>query len=397
MLLTRLLYYLRGYLVISVTGIYPERFLNVCANRHILLWNVLPRVGGKLHCCIGMRDFRLLPPVARKTGVQIKILHKRGLPVLLAKTKGRRVFAAGLIVFVTAMIVANQFVWKLKIEGCESLTADYITEKLAECGLHIGSFRPRVDAKQLQNQMLIRVPELAWLWVDTRGSKVLVQVRERVQPPAIVQTDAYCDLVAAKDGVIDSMVITAGTPLVESGATVRRGDLLVSGLLVSDKGLAPRKVQSEGSIYARVWYEKTQAFSVWSPVTHDTGRRENKYTLALFGWRLPLFHHGETSFNTYVAAEQEYELSIGNFYLGLGLERISYTEQETTYEKMSTESTIEAGKLTLQNEIDAMTAADATLTDCRITSSVLDDETVEVTVIAEYLENIAEKHTPTEN
>ena len=394
MLFTRLFYYLCGYLVISVTGPYPERFLNVCANRHILIWNVFPCAEGKLRCHISMRAFRLLPPVARKTGVQIKILQKCGLPVWIAKSRKRKLFTLGLIVFLLCMVLVNQFVWKLEVTGCESLTADYITEKLAECGLSIGTFRPGIDEKKLQNKMLIQMPELAWLWVDKSGSKVVVQVKERVLPPAVSDPNAYCDLVAAKDGVIEAMVITAGAPMTALGSTVRKGDLLVSGLLVSDKGAEPRHVASEGEIYARVWYEKTKAFSLWSPKTHDTGRSEKKYTLAVFGTQLKLFRRAEPHFAEYSAAEEEHELTVLGRYLGLGVHCTTYTEQETTYEKLSADSTIENGTLELQNEIDAMTAPNAELKESKATSAVIDEDTVEVTVVSEYLENIAEKKIP---
>lgn len=394
MLFTRFFYYLCGYLVISVTGPYPERFLNVCANRHILIWNVFPCAEGKLRCRISMRAFRLLPPVAHKTGVQIKILQKRGLPVWVAKSRKRKLFTLGLLLFLLCMVLVNQFVWKIDIVGSRALTADYITEKLAECGLSIGSFRPGIDEKKLQNKMLIEVPELAWLWVDKSGSKVVVQVKERVLPPAVSDPNAYNDLVAAKDGIVESMVVTAGTPMTALGSTVRKGDLLVSGLLVSDKGAEPRYVASQGEIYARVWYEKTKAFSLWSPKKHDTGRYEKKYTLALFGARLHLFRHAETKFAEYTAAEEEYELTAFGQYLGLGMHCTTYTEQETTYEKLTAESTAQNGILALQNEIDAMTAPDAVLRDSKAKTVEIDEDTVEVTVVAEYLENIAEIKMP---
>ena len=81
-------------------------------------------------------------------------------------------------------------------------------------------------------------------------------------------------------------------------------------------------------------------------------------------------------------------------YLGLGVHCTTYTEQETTYEKLSADSTIENGTLELQNEIDAMTAPNAELKESKATSAVIDEDTVEVTVVAEYLENIAEKKIP---
>ncbi len=394
MLFARLFYYLRGYLVITIAGRYPERFLNVCANRHILIWDVFPCSSSVLKCCVSIRGFRLLPPVARKTGVHVKIIEKRGLPMLLLRCRKRKWFLAGLGACLTLMILLNQFIWKLEITGCETVSAAYITEQLSECGLTVGAFRPFLDEKKLQNQMLIRIPELSWLWVDKSGSKVTVQVKERVMPPEIYDANAYCNIVAAKDGVIDSMIIKNGVPMASLGDTVRKGDLLVSGLILSEKGVEPRQVQSEGEIYARVWYEKTKAFSLWSPKRNETGRQEKKYTLHLFGWHVNLFRHADTKFSEYKSETREHEAALFGRYLGLGVTCTEFTEQVTVYEKMTADSTAQSGALELLAAIDEAAAPDARLKDSHSSYEILDEDTVEVTVVAEYLENIAEKTKP---
>ena len=141
------------------------------------------------------------------------------------------------------------------------------------------------------------MPELAWIWLDKSGSKVIVEVKERIPKPAIFDKNAFCNLVATKDGVIDSMVVKNGTPMISLGDSVQRGDILVSGLIVSDKGVPPRTVQSEGEIYARVFYEKTQAFSLLAPQRKETGNIENKYTLFLFGFQIDFFSDRDSTFS----------------------------------------------------------------------------------------------------
>ncbi len=351
MLLTKLLYYLRGYVTITVSGSYPERFLNVCANRHILIWDVFPCGTGVLKCSISLRGFHMLPPIARKTGVQIKIIKKNGLPMLFKRLKNRKWFVLGLLLCIIGLIIINQFIWKLEIVGCQKVSTDYVREKLEDYGLKIGAFRPYIDEKKLQNHMLIEVPELAWLWVDKKGSKVIVQVKERVMPPDLYDADALWDLVAAKDGVIDSMIIKNGNPMVKLGDTVRKGDVLVSGLLLSEKGVEPRTVQSDGEIYARVWYEKTKAFSLWNPIRNETGKTETKTTIHLFGQNIALFRSPNTSFDQFEEQNAKKELCLFGRYLGIGYSYTKFTELSTQYEKLSTESTVEKGVLELLSEI----------------------------------------------
>lgn len=391
MLLTRLFNLLRGYLVISVAGRYPERFLTVCTRRRILIWDVCPVSPGILRCSISLRGFRLLRPIARKTGVHIKIVQKRGLPIFLARRKKRKWFVLGLSLCLLLLIAVNQFIWKLEITGCKNLSAALIREQLAECGVEVGSFRPYIDEKKLQTQMLIRVPELAWLWVDKSGSKVTVQVKERIMPPEIYDPTDFCNLVAANDGVIESMIVKNGVPMVSLGDTVRKGDVLVSGLIVSEKGVEPRQVQSEGEIYARVWHEKTKAFSLLLPHTAETGKSEKKFTLLLFGRRLPLFRSAETTFTEYNEETYEYEATVFGLYLGFGITWTKFTEQNTTYERLSEESAAEYGAIELLAAIDETAAPNSALSEKRVQHTIIDEDTIEVTVTAEYIENIAEK------
>ncbi len=391
MLLTRLFQYLRGYLVITVTGKYPERFFNVCAARHILIWDLFSCSQTVFKCSISNRGFRLLPQVVKKTGVQVKIIKKCGLPTVIKRLKKRMWFLIGLAVFFLLLIVMNQFIWKIEVTGCETVSATYVREVLSECGLNIGAFRPFVDEKHLQNQMLVKMPELSWLWADKRGSKVIVQVKERTLPPDIFDKDAFCNIKAAKDGVIDSMIVKNGTPLVALGDTVRAGDILVSGLILSEKGVEPRKVHSEAEIYARVWYEKTKAFSLWSRKVNETGKKEKKYTLHLFGWNLNLFFDDKPSFSEFAEEVKEREAHIFGWYLGLGVTERVYTETVTTYEKMTPESMAQSGALEIEAMFDEEAAPQGRKKDSKMNFTVLDEDTIEVTVVSEYIENIAEK------
>ncbi|MBE7021745.1 MAG: sporulation protein YqfD [Ruminococcaceae bacterium] len=391
MLLTRLFHFLGGYLTITVSGQYPERFLNVCAKRGILIWDVFPCSSKVLRCSISIRGFRLLRPIAKKTAVHVKIIKKQGLPVLLSQYKKRKLFLSGLGLFILIFIAMNQFIWKIEVTGCENVSQGYVLERLAECGLKTGSFRPFLNEQKLKNEMLIKTPELAWIWADKSGSKVVVEVKERTPVPEIYDKDAFCNIIAAKDGVIDLMIVKNGAPMVALGDTVQKGDILVSGMLVSDKGVPPRTVQSEAEIYARVWYEKNRAYSLLDPIKTETGETETKYTLSLFGWELRLFKREESQFSHYLTETDKKELTLFGRYLGLALSSVTYKEVTITYERLTAESVAQSSTMELLREMDEEVAPGSKLTDSRASHQAIDEETIEVTVVAEYLENIAKK------
>ena len=58
--------YLKGYVCIRVWGYSPERFMNLCSNHDILIWN-MEHVEGQYEFCISVRGVRQLKPILRKT------------------------------------------------------------------------------------------------------------------------------------------------------------------------------------------------------------------------------------------------------------------------------------------------------------------------------------------
>ena len=87
-----LLTLIMGYVRIEVEGYYVERFINICTNRKILVWNLKREKGVKLYLNIGINDFKNLVDIAKKTNCKVKILRKRGIPFLLSRYKKRKIY-----------------------------------------------------------------------------------------------------------------------------------------------------------------------------------------------------------------------------------------------------------------------------------------------------------------
>lgn len=74
--------YLKGYVRIRLKGGSPERFLNLCSNNNILIWQII-RVDDEYEMYLSLRAFKELKTIIRKTNVQIKVIKKR-LSIFLA-------------------------------------------------------------------------------------------------------------------------------------------------------------------------------------------------------------------------------------------------------------------------------------------------------------------------
>ena len=76
----KLICFWKGYIKIQVRGEQTERFLNLCRGRKICIRNLCCHPDGELTGVLAVKDFFLLGPLCRKTGVRIHIVEKHGLP-----------------------------------------------------------------------------------------------------------------------------------------------------------------------------------------------------------------------------------------------------------------------------------------------------------------------------
>ena len=110
----KLICFWKGYIKIQVRGEQTERFLNLCRGRKICIRNLCCHPDGELTGVLAVKDFFLLGPLCRKTGVRIHIVEKHGLPFFFYRSKKRKAFflgillCIGLLIFLFLFIVRSQ-------------------------------------------------------------------------------------------------------------------------------------------------------------------------------------------------------------------------------------------------------------------------------------------------
>ena len=370
MLFSQFICYLKGYLVIQISGRFPERFLNDCAARGIYVWDIV----------------RL-----SENSIRLKILAKCGLPVTLNKHKGRKILFSGIAVFIMGIMILNLFIWDIEIIGNNNISKTDILKNLEDCGLSVGKLRLMIDQKKLKNDMLIKMPSLSWLWVEKNGSKIIVNVKEKKDIPEIFNANDYCSLVAAKDGVIHSMIVRNGLPVVKIGDSVQKHSLLVNGVITSERNVPTRYLNAEGEIYARTWYEVTKAFSKIHTERKKTENVSKKYSLTIFGKQINFYKNPEPNFKEYEKAEKDYDLAFFKNYLGITLTVNTFNEIQLVDTLLAEDTVIADGIRKIEEEIDISTLPDSELVKTTPSYKFIDEDTIEITVVAEYIENIAQK------
>lgn len=226
-----LIYYILGFLNIEVEGIFVERFINICKSKGILLWNIKMEKGVILHANIGIKDYKNIRSIAKKTGTRIRIKNKCGVPFILHRYKKRKVFAAILILIIAVIVFFSNFIWNINVLGNEKISKEEILKALEEEGLKTGAFKAKVDTATVINNIRLKRNDIAWIGITINGTNAQVEIKETTKAPEIISQDEYCNIVSDKEAMITKINVQNGTSAVKEGDIVKIGDVLVNGYL----------------------------------------------------------------------------------------------------------------------------------------------------------------------
>lgn len=332
-MLVSLMKYFQGYVYVQLTGYAPERFLNLCGNHDILIWNLKP-YGDGYTFCISVKGFRELKPILKKTRTRIKILKKIGTPFTTYRYRKRKIFFVGIFLFGILLYYLSGFVWNIEINGNSYLSNEVILDFLAEEECSFGTKKSDISCERLEEDLRSNYSEVIWTSIKIYGTKMTVDVQENLLPEEEYEKkdDTVYDIVASTDGTISEIITRSGTPLVVAGTEVKKGDVLVSGRLniMNDDGEVAEYLyqSSDSDIIARVTLPYLDSIAADYIDEIETGESKEHYTLAIGSMVLevPFF---KNSYEYYKMTSDTWQLHVtDNFYLPIWLTKETYHETD---------------------------------------------------------------------
>ena len=382
-ILLRLLF---GYVRVEIEGYYIERFINICQNKKILIWNLKREKGVKLFFNIGIKDFKSLKQISRKTNCKIKIIRKKGIPFLLHRYKKRKIFAIFLVIIAFFIYTSSKYVWNVDIKVEENLIIENIEEDLEDLGLKRGILKSKIDTDKLVNEIRLKRNDISWIGIDLKGTNAIVKIVKAQEKPELIDNLDYCNIVATKDGIITGIVAQNGTAQVKAGDEVHKGDILIAGYM-EGKYTDRRYVHSMGEVQAKVIYSKSEKMYLNQEKLRETGEEEKKLQIKFNNFKIN-FYKTLSKFKIYDTIYTEKKLKIfSNFYLPISIVEITNKEQIKENKKYSKEEAIELKKQELSSEIEKDIANKDNIQNVTVDTNELEGY-VEVYVTYEVLENI---------
>lgn len=286
MLVIKIWNYLRGYVVFKLEGLNLERVLNSVVEEGIYLWDIHKINYTTIEGKVGIKGYKELLKIVRRTGCRAKIQLKIGYPFFILKLKRKKIVAVGLIICLLLIISFTSFIWNIEIQGNNDISKKEILTCLESMGVKIGTFKYDLKTSDIKDNLLIKNDKLAWVGVEIKGTKLKIEVVEKEREPTKVDKSTPCHIIAKKDGIIEKVIAKNGDPMVKKGDIVRQNQILISGKIEREEGLL-RLVHSLGEIQARTFYEKTHKIPIYRVKKIKTGRKFTKR----------IFKFGETSFS----------------------------------------------------------------------------------------------------
>lgn len=330
MLVLKFIRFITGYVCFTACGGFPERFLNLCRMRGIILWE-LRSADGVLYAKTDRPAYRRIRSVAKKSGMKVRIRKKCGLPFFLNRHSRRAGLIAGACFCAAVLCILSTRIWSVDVVGNVSVPSEEIIGVFEELGVKKGVAGEKININSVEIEALRRLTGLSWLNMNINGSSALIEVRERVKTPETEDNGEPSDIVAARDGQIVILRPFNGTQEQKIGNPVLKGDLLISGI-EENRDLTVSFCRAKGYVVART--SRSADYSQSREMNVRTAVSEKKScVLDFLFFSIPL---GKASGNAY---REKSEMRINGVTLPVAFTECTETVYKDTAVTLSKEKT----------------------------------------------------------
>ncbi len=385
---------IRGMVCVRLTGLFPERIVNLCAQEGIDFWAMEWLDEHTVRFITRRHTLGLLEELAGRVGCAVERESSRGLPDFLERFRTRYAFLVGLVFALCAVSFLSRFVLTVEVSGNEKVPTAVILSQLRRLGVRPGAYGPALERKQLAQEALVELKDLSWMAINLYGTRVEVIVREAVKEPERLDESGWFDIVAQADGLITHIEPEQGDAVVKDGDVVAKGDILIAGTvtleppLYSDLPVRYYQTHARGRVWARTWRTITAAIPMQTTVKDYTGEEKSTWSLNFLGQRIKIFGNTGISWPMYDKITTVRPVVLpGGRALPFSLYRETFREylpQTVEVDRSAAQTMLEEE---LQKQLTALIGEDGEVESVRFSTRAVDGR-LEVTLTAQCMEEI---------
>lgn len=379
----------QGIATVQIRGGEQEALVNAALADGLALWSIRRTSPDLMEFSLSVPDFFRLRPYLKRTGCRIHVTGRGGLPFWLEKAGKRKFFAVGIVIFFVSMYLLSSLVWNVEVRGNNRIkTEDLLTAVKAE-GVYPFQWQWKLpEPADLSKRLAQRLPDAAWIGIQKRGTRLIVQVVE-TKKPADPSLQNPRHLVSTSDAVITRIIADKGKPVVHVNTRVKKGQVLVSGII--GEGANTATVVADAEVRGLVWYE----YNIVSPLVQKTnvytGETKTKWSLVLFGRALQVSGFGKNPFQASQTREQLQQLGWRDKKLPIGRLKETVMEMRTDSRTLTQEEAAALGLLQARADVLSKAGTDAVVKEQKILHEKSDNGKVYMKVLLEVDQSIVKE------
>lgn len=276
------------------------------------------------------RDLKRITDLCNQTGAELQILSGGEPGKMMRKWLRRPVLHFGILLVLFLTVWIPSVVLFLQVEGNVTVPDHLILEAATQCGLSFGTKRSEIRSEQIKNALLERLPQLRWVGVNTAGCVAKITVSEREQAQPVNPYKGVSRIVAVRDAIVDSCVVSSGTPMCVPGQAVKQGQTLISGY--EKTGILMKGTRADGEIFGQTMHSVNVVMPALSRKKGDAVDKFYECGMIIGKKQINFFNNSRIFGGICDKMYEQYQVTLpGRFVLPLGFFVIS----TTVYEEIS--------------------------------------------------------------
>lgn len=244
----------------------PETVIKKLSKANIALYN-LKKEGATTTFAVKDKTVKKVFAIFTHPCYNICVVKYGGVRSFAVRVLSRIGAAVGCLIFAAAVLTAQSFVFSVQVGGSGSYLAPQVIAILGEYGVEEGRLYRGVD-KPVVISRIMSLPSVTFCSLEKRGTAFIVDVE---CSPEGTKVSLQTPLLSPVTGTVQSVVAICGTPRVEEGQAVSRGDELIS----------PRYTAADGSVQSCLCVGYARILVVASVTSHAEEESEQSLSAAL--------------------------------------------------------------------------------------------------------------------
>ena len=264
------------HVTLWIEGMNLERLLRMAADAGILIHAAARKGPRSMQVRVYAYQAVQFTSLCEQSGWTCRTVRTGMLTRLIRLLRARPMLVPAMALACLLVFCSSQMILRIRIEGAGESGAQVQHVLLAE-NVRPGRRKGALELQALRAVLAHRLPGMAHASVYFAGSTLVIDCKPAAEGEKL-HLAGDMDIVAAQSGIVSRIWASAGTPQVQPGQAVRKGQVLIAGY---ERGEKETKipVQAQGQVMARVYICGEAKTSLKETRSVETGQTRTRVTV----------------------------------------------------------------------------------------------------------------------